>query len=402
MDWREDYQPGSFRGAGFVTEGHERTGGRRAVRFEYPGRDAPSSEDMGRRARQERLDLHVWGTDYFARRDALVEALEAEGPGLLVHPWLGSMQVVVVDYSLSETTDEGGIARFSVQFGESGLDMPDSREADANAQAAAAADDAADGAIDSFAGRFSIAGLPGFVETAAATVVDGLGDLAGKIVSGLGGNGSALTDFADALDFLDDLPARMRNPVSLGGALVDMVQATVAVAGTTRSALSACNRLIAFDEVEAPLFATTARLAQTANGDALLHLVRHAASAEMVRAIANADFSSRDEAVAIRSAAVATFDALALAAADAGEDGRASDFDSLRRAMVADIAQRVPGLPALQSYVVRATQPAIVIAMQLYGAARAAAMADDIVARNGIANPAMVPGGTELKVLVDA
>lgn len=402
MDWREDYQPGSFRGAAFVTEGHERTGGRRTVRFEYPGRDAPSSEDMGRRARQERLDLHVWGTDYFARRDALVEALEAEGPGLLVHPWLGSMQVVVVDYSLSETTDEGGIARFSVQFGESGLDMPDSREADANAQAAAAADDAADGAIDSFAGRFSIAGLPGFVETAAATVVGSLGDLAGKIVSGLGGNGSALTDFADALDFLDDLPARMRNPVSLGGALVDMVQATVAVAGTTRSALSACNRLIAFDGVEAPLFATTARLAQTANGDALLHLVRHAASAEMVRAIANADFSSRDEAVAIRSAAVATFDALALAAADAGEDGRASDFDSLRRAMVADIAQRVPGLPALQTYVVRATQPAIVIAMQLYGAARAAAMADDIVARNGIANPAMVPGGTELKVLVDA
>ena len=121
MSWRDEFQPGSFRGAAFRTEGHELSGGRRLAVHEFPGRDEPLNEDLGRRARQFSVDCHVVGSDYRASRDALIEALEAAGPGLLIHPWHGQMMLVVQDYSSNESTEEGGLCRFRISFGEAGL-----------------------------------------------------------------------------------------------------------------------------------------------------------------------------------------------------------------------------------------------------------------------------------------
>jgi len=397
MSWRDQYQPGSFRGAAFVTINHEHSGGRRVVTFEYPGRDEPSIEDMGRRAREYRLDLYVIGGDYFADRNALLSALEAEGAGLLIHPWLGSLQVAARDFSQTESTDEGGMARFQVTFIESGLPVTNSQQADANALAIDAADTAVASAASSFADRFTISAMPGFVEDAAGSLIGEVGTLASTIASGSGAGGTLLSAFGKSLDYLDNLPALMRAPESLGGSLVTMVQATVAVAGSdsARKAIAACNRL-ADMVTDVPLFATPARLQQGANADAVLHLVRHVALAELVRTVAATDYSSRDAANAVRDASVAKMDDLALAAADAGEDARVRDFDTLRRALVADLAQRVPGLPRLQSYTPRATEPALVIANRLYGHASAASMADSIAAAG---NPAFVAGGIALEVL---
>lgn len=438
MAWADDYRTGSFRGAPFRTVSHEGSGGRRAVIHEYPGRDDPTSEDMGRLSRRFALELFVAGRDYFGDRDALIAALEIKGPGLLVHPYLGQHNVVVLSYSVAESTDEGGIARFSIEFGEAGVPIAASTE-DANADAAGAADAAQEDGPAEFADIFSLDGMPGFVEEAANSVMNGLSGITDAIAAASGAYGDVLSAYGKAVGFMNDLTNIVRKPLALGRAIAGLVKSTVSVAkgppasitastastasaassasaatpastGTvaspisafapTRAAIAACYRIVEYTVAD-PVFATPARARQKANADAVLHLVRRAAMAELVTTIAQADWPSRDEAAAVRDTAAARLDDLALAAADAGEDARALVYDTLRRQIVRDIAQRIPGLPEVQQFLPRATVPALALANRLYGHGSAEAMAADIVERNAMRHPCFVPGGVSVGVLVD-
>ena len=57
---------------------------------QYPYRDLPFAEDLGREVR--RFSVHAFVLTQ-PEYDALVEALESEGPGTLIHPWYGSVFV---------------------------------------------------------------------------------------------------------------------------------------------------------------------------------------------------------------------------------------------------------------------------------------------------------------------
>ena len=50
MPWRDRLLDASFRGAAFRVESHSaEAAGRRAAVHQYPGRDTPYAEDLGRR-----------------------------------------------------------------------------------------------------------------------------------------------------------------------------------------------------------------------------------------------------------------------------------------------------------------------------------------------------------------
>lgn len=121
--WRDRLQQASFRGVGFHVEQHARASGRRAVVHEYPKRNTPYSEDMGRRARRWHVQGYLIGPRYLAGRDALVAALEADGPATLVLPlpWLGaSVQALAGGYTFHESRDRGGFVVFEMEFSEAG------------------------------------------------------------------------------------------------------------------------------------------------------------------------------------------------------------------------------------------------------------------------------------------
>ena len=72
-------------------------------------------------AREFQVNGYVVGENYLQERDALIEALEAYGPGELIHPKYGMLNVVVVGrVSIRESHSEGGIARFAITFAEAG------------------------------------------------------------------------------------------------------------------------------------------------------------------------------------------------------------------------------------------------------------------------------------------
>jgi prophage DNA circulation protein len=401
MSWRDEYQPGSFRGVPFRSQNHETTGGRRVVTHEYPGRDKPSTEDLGSRAKTYQLDCHVLGDGYFADRNALADALDAEGPGELVHPWLGSMQVVVLDRTFTESTEAGGIAYFSVVFGEAGIDVATPEAIDGKSRVAATARSVDDAAPVAFAEEFDVSGMPAFVETAAGDIVSAAVDLT-QFSAGVGGGvGPALRTFEASLKYLpDSISTLIRTPLALGQSVHAMVLAVELLDRTARSKTASFYAMTDFDStIPAVVRTTPARKRQADNRDALVHLFTVTSAASMVRAASNIQFASYDEAVALRDRLSDRLDNLALASADAGHDDRACAFDSLRHAMVRDIGQRGGSLQRVYHHRLSITEPALVIANRLYGHKGVAEQADDLALRNKVRHPGFVPGGNEISVL---
>ena len=105
----------TFRGVPFFIENETRTFGRRTQVHEYPGRDLPLLEDLGRATRRIHIRGYLAGEDVPAQRDALINAIEKPEPAILVHPFYGELRVNIDgagDFSYQRQA--GGIC--SIQF----------------------------------------------------------------------------------------------------------------------------------------------------------------------------------------------------------------------------------------------------------------------------------------------
>lgn len=121
--WRARLRPASFRGARFHIDDQSRTSGRRGIVHEFPKRNLPYTEDMGRRARHFSLTGYIISGNYLPLRDRLVAALEQDGPGQLVLSTgleNGIRSVMCLGYAVRESRERGGICAFEMQFAEAG------------------------------------------------------------------------------------------------------------------------------------------------------------------------------------------------------------------------------------------------------------------------------------------
>lgn len=398
MSWRERLQAGKFRTAAFEVDAHDHAGGRRLARHEYPLRDEPYAEDMGRQAREFNVECLVVGEDYMAARDALRDALEEYGPGLLVHPWLGTQNVAVQSYRLRESAREGGMALFSVTFVEAGRAAEPGTVPDTAGYVGAAADAVVAATKSDFADTFALSGKPQFVADAALGLLNGgIGDLrslSGRIAAAT----QPISDFSSSLDRLgEELSTLILTPATLASQVTGVVAALGGVASDVRGAIAAYRTLWPFGNDEPAVGDTTASLRQqAANQAAIAALMQRAATAEAARAAAAADFASADDATALRDLFTDQFDAL-LAVTD--DDATLAALVDMQTAVVRDLNTRAAQLPRTRSFTPSATVPALVLAQRLYGDAT---RADDIVARNRVRHPGFIPGGVALEVLSDA
>lgn len=118
--WRDELQPASFRGVPFWVDTDTTPVGRRTQVHEYPQRNKPMVEDLGERTRIIQQNGFVIGDDCFFQRDNLLHALNTPGPGILIHPWFGQMNVTATDCEVSHARPDGGMVVFSLTFVEAG------------------------------------------------------------------------------------------------------------------------------------------------------------------------------------------------------------------------------------------------------------------------------------------
>jgi prophage DNA circulation protein len=132
--WRQHLRRASFRSAQFYVDTSVRESGRRVVNHEFPKRNAPYAEDMGRRAIEFTVRGYciVFGSEtmfpsdvlkkknYIPARDALIRALETDGPANLQLPLLGMLNVMALRYRVTEEEKFGGYCVFDMTFTEFG------------------------------------------------------------------------------------------------------------------------------------------------------------------------------------------------------------------------------------------------------------------------------------------
>ena len=420
MTWRDKWQTGSFRGAGFKWRQSDAVVGRKTARHDYPLRDEAYIEDLGKRPREFTLDCFVIGVDYTDQRDALIDALEKEGPGTLIHPTMGAMQVSVHgDVRITESTAEGGMCRFSIPFVLAGEKNYPAQVADTSSLVDEKSDTAIGKIEDAFAGKFSCRGVLQFVADDAKSLTEAICDT-------LDGLAKSFPTTVETPAFLKDL-AKIRNSVaalvneplllarSITGRfyglrnlalapldLVDSVKSTLTATfqGTSKvpkDLFNAHARQFDYGNASGSASSTPAtpsRIRQEGNREALNTLMRQTAVVEAARASSIIEYTSYDEAAEVRDRLMDAIDAELSSASDEVFAG----LLDVRSAVLADIDTRGADLSRIARIAQPRTEPALVVAHRLYGDAT---RAEEIVARNGIAHPLFVPGGRVLEVLND-
>jgi prophage DNA circulation protein len=162
--WRMRLQPASYNGVLFHVDASARASGRRIALHEFPKRDIPYSEDMGRKAKRFTVAAYVIGPFFEDQRDALIEQFEAEGTGRLVLPTSTDEKLVVVDaYSITERRERGGYAEIEIHFIEAGQDISTVNLADTQSAVTSAVNNAVGptvaGTIAAFLNSNDIGGL---------------------------------------------------------------------------------------------------------------------------------------------------------------------------------------------------------------------------------------------------
>lgn len=126
--WRDDLLPASFDGNEFFMEVGSREGGNRLVVHQFPKKDSPYTENMGRRATEWRVRGYVIQSarrpDYRPARDALQASLEKGMAGKAAQlqlPTMKPMAVLCQNYRLTEEERLGGYCVFDMHFVEAGI-----------------------------------------------------------------------------------------------------------------------------------------------------------------------------------------------------------------------------------------------------------------------------------------
>lgn len=385
MSWRERMGPASFRGVPFFVDTSERTGGRRGVTHEYPFRDEPFREDTGRATRGFTLEGYVLGEEYLAAKEALINALEALGPGTLVHPYYKTLTVAVEGFRVRESARDGGVATFSIEFEQTPESPAQPTSApDVTSNVREAADSARDAVGAEFLARYepglrmeTIADMPRRLTVAinsALAAVD-------REVQAAAAMQQSLDELVDGATALVNSPSGiLASLVSLFGELTDRTAGLAAYA---------------FDPGVRPPSTTSNRLVEQENFDALSVLVQRLAVIRAVEIAIEETFESFEAAGAARDELADLLDDQTETASDATY---AALLD-LRAALVAAVPDEGSDLPHLVPYVPAETVPSLVLAYTLYGDVTAES---DILTRNRVKHPAFIVGSRALEVLSDA
>lgn len=385
----------SFRGVPFLVETGDRSGGRRTVTHEFPLRDKPYVDDLGRRARVYSIEGYLVGDDCLRRRDDLLVALEeVAGPGELVHPYHGVRRVICSSLAVRESIADGRMVRFSIEFTEaSAQELNPDQVVDYSGRVATSATAALAATQVEFDAGYSVAGLPAFALEGPAAALDAL-------TASLGESLAPIVRSTQELARLDveirSLRSRASSLVRQPAVVLGTFQGVlVAVAATVLESPGAVLRAFvaaySADTGVLPPLTTSTRLLERANQLALVTALQRILAIEAARLAPLATFDSHEEATAVRDEVAALLDEQCETASDEA-------YPALVQ-LRADLVRAVPGDAVLARILTierRVSLPSLLLAYQLYGSVD---MEADILARNQIRHPGVIAG--TLRVLSD-
>ena len=383
---------------------------------EYPYRSEGLVTDMGLTDDKFELAMFVIGDDFITRRADLERVLRKPGPGLLVHPTRGEIQVQVEQVRQDEDYNELGVADFTVTFVKAGSRVSPRALVDTQAAvitAGAATADATKEAIvytDLTDPQVMVS-----AEESLTSMTDALNTASGVV------NSASPEKIIGGLEAVKQLRA------TLGTAYTNLA-ASRALTGQVQTVVQSWVRLVN-DPLDFALglsnLGSVARLIDDGYFPSGNTIVRNAGvysykaagvsgpTANNRLSIAEAfdiglmqtaaerasdtEFPTLAKALSARDTITAGLDTVITkerpTATPETIDRFRSTVRALKTAVYRDLTERAGQLPALESYTPAARQPVRVLAYRL---AKDNDNADAIVSRNGIRHPSFTPSAQPL------
>jgi len=383
-------QIATFRGHAFEVLDVSRSGGRRITTTEYPQRDIPFSQDLGRTARRYRFRFFIAEPDLAGKKSRLIAALESEGPGLLNHPTEGPLTVRVESYDITESTGMLDTVEFSASFVEDGPTAPAATPA--TATAATFGDNLRTAVKEAYAARREVLTVTDRVRRVLT------GDLEDQCVAALGligqFTGTDTSAYSDAVRAVSDGASTLWDDAEGEVDAWTGVFQAIPESADQRTAAESFTDAVAV----AVSYAAQANLSdqEQATRDALVDgAVARALSALSVatESSVDEDWTAADDAIAAASLLSDLCDAIEPYALDSETLAALAD---IRTSAAQGILDEAASLPQLRTLDVPSSRTTWDLALALYGDGT---RADEILERNGIADPIRVMGA--IRVLTE-
>ncbi len=431
MTHRDDRLFGEIDGVPFYFKRWSTEPGRRTHTHEFYGSDVPYVEDLGKAAYRLNADIFLIGPDYNKERDKLRAVFESPGPYRLVDPYRGPIMVRQASVpKLDESIDKDGM----VQIGSLSLVEAGNAEPQIYIVSKGKLTALAGIALEALAlnTKFSIKGaIPGVPSTSQTLGIDGV---LASIMAGLNAASSLLrtlngridgqlgkiTQLSAALDRFDEqLDDLINTPQALMSALNGLVDSTLGVLKTFKSLKK--TKTLEVEEPEWPVVETAANVImaaaifETAPVDlayvpegpqrAIERAAHHEITLQTRAAgvISGADvagslsYSSGGQALAMLDLLADGFNTVLSDPTLHPETYEA--IAALRSTTTTFLLDQAAKLPRVETLVLPAVTPGLVLAWHLYGDP---ARAREIARRNGIDHCGFIPAHVSLEVLADA
>ncbi len=426
--WKLQLQQASFRGVNFRVSDAETLIGRRNVLHEYPLRDTPYAEDLGKKAREFTINAYVIGDDVYAQSKRLIAATEDnDSPGVLVHPTLGIRTVIPQQCRHVFRNSEGGIEYFVLSFVDAGANIHPTTTVDTQTNSRTVIASSIAAMKESFTSMYSTDGFNDSLERLARDTLIGTSQASagGRVIpkeasfTGVlqsilskGAYFSGATEQFSALkssitSFTNDIDIIVNEPETLADEVNDIISAlSESYPDNPQQQLLALINLFNSFGADLPQVLLTTlglpvttdnRIQMALNQQQLIDLIQVSALMQMVLSIALIDFASREDALETQSTVESLMEPKLLSLADSANDEAYNALNEARAAMVLDIKTRASTLRTVVYIKNSYSIPALVLAYKQYQDATQEA---DIVARNNIRNPVFVPPDTNIEILV--
>lgn len=405
-DFISQLRPASFRGYPFLVPSDSSSFGRRVVVHEYPGRDTPSHEDLGASPDEFSIEAIIAGNDFFSDAAAFEAALRQKGAGTLVHPYYGSLNVIVMPpVRVDRSLEAVGEVRFSINVQKFGDLIYPLALADTVAALTSASDSLFSSIASDFNNRFSIDGLQDFLVDDAAERVLSLSSSINGLMSKSGLIATAKKFLPSSWNVATNLAEQVIGMFS-GIAGVTKPKQKAVIGSSTVSTSSIPARAVLNVMSAATLISSgeaTGRSVRIANAQAIDYLFRASALASAASVAKYATYDSREDAIAVRNNLASNIETLRNDLGAAGYDKSWSDSGMVLAAVTKDINERLGRLPKTVKIRPSSPRSSLALANRLYGddVDRLFKSAEEIVARNKVRHPGVVPVQT-LEVLVNA
>ena len=406
MAFLSNLRPASFRGVSFDVQSTKLQVGRRVQVFEYPQRDIPFVEDLGRAARTITVTAVITGNDYISRMKKLIAACEKEGSGRYVDPWLGTMTVTPKSTS-SPTFDSIRVATITITFVESGeLRFPNSLLDTGNiSQKLASA--LQNTVFENFVNKFDLSSAQDFIRSAVGKEFADLVSLDSvKNIGDVFDKAEDIADLAsDALTLVEGssetLAGRVMDTLGLAGYASVVCEWSNVAKRICR--LTQSSDFTTTDTTSTAIETSTKKIADSKN--AVRELIRGTMVVDAVVAssiigtdydrVATADAgqtAAYDDMISVRDEILEALDAEMLRT---DSDDVYSALEQARSAVFEDMTTRAEDHARLVEFTPPDVMPAVVLAYDYYADATRDA---EIIERNNIRHGGFVPAAS-LKML---